>query len=138
MLVGAASQVSTMTGTLRATNRGGVALRATNRGGVVQIILGGLIIGKIMAAVDHQDRRQEGSLKGEYANIMRVATAGRVHPAITFTVDLHGREHIEVTTSYLTFLYSLIRSLRSQLRRELNLLGATQMLVNIHQHRSME
>jgi hypothetical protein len=89
MLVGAASCVSTMIGTLRAMNHGGVAIRTTNHDEVAQTTLGGPIIVKIMAAACHQDHRQEGSLNEEYANIiMRMATAGRGHLAITFTVDL--------------------------------------------------
>ena len=94
MLAGEASQVSTRTGTLRPMNHGGVAIRAMNHGVVAQTTLGGLIIVKIMAVACHQDHRQEGSLSEEYANIMRVATAGRGHLAITFTVDLRGRKHI--------------------------------------------
>ncbi|KAM0839653.1 hypothetical protein ACQ4PT_060179 [Festuca glaucescens] len=120
MLVEAASRVSTMIGTLRAMNHGGVAIRAANHDEVAQTTLGGLTIVKIMAVACHQDHRQEGSPNEEYANIMRVATAGRGHLAITFTVDLRGRKHI-VKLPRLTshFLYSLISSLPSQLRREL-------------------
>jgi hypothetical protein len=120
-----------MIGTIRAANHGGVPIRAANHGGVpiraanhdevAQTTLGGLTIVKIMAVACHQDHRQEGSPNEEYANIMRVASAGRGHLAITFTpVDLRGRKHI-VKLPRLTshFLYSLISSLRSQLRREL-------------------
>lgn len=94
MIVEVASRVSTMIGTLREMNHGGVAIRATNHVEVAQTTLGGLIIVKIMAAACHQDHRQEGSLNEEYANITRVATAGRGHLAIMFTVDLHARKHI--------------------------------------------
>jgi len=94
MIVEAASGVSTMLGTLKAMNHGGVAIRATNHVEVAQTTLGGLIIVKIMAVACHQDHRQEGSLNEEYANITRMATAGRGHLAIMFTVDLPVRKHI--------------------------------------------
>nr|XP_040259090.1 zinc finger CCCH domain-containing protein 19 isoform X2 [Aegilops tauschii subsp. strangulata] len=95
VLVEAASRINTMIGTVTATNHGGVAIRAMIHGVVARTTLGGrLIIVKIMAAVCHQDHRQEGSLNEEYANIMRMATAGRGHLALLYTVDHRGRKHI--------------------------------------------